>query len=205
MDILSIHFPSSRTPTQQLFFSQNAEGPGQSIEGVGRHLLIKRILLQARVDVGCGSFCTSHSFVFICCHSCQDLLPLFSAFLLTPAEKNVGAGYSTVFNLPWNSEGLVILTTNPSFKKIWHYLVAVAGWHLEGVGSWNSQGMCAIMVITSGENKIQIHQKLCEKCLHLLPLLSVFWLTTTERKCWFWPLNSIKSSWNSEGSGSWWS
>ena len=43
----------------------------------------------------------------------------------------------------WNSEGsegLVIQTIYPSFKKIWHCLVAVAGWNLEGLGAWNSKG-----------------------------------------------------------------
>ena len=63
----------------------------------------------------------------------------------------------------WNSEGsegLVIQTIYPSFKKIWHCLVAVAGWNLEGLGAWNSQRTFAIMVISSGENKSQICQTL---------------------------------------------
>ena len=61
--------------------------------------------------------------VYIYCHSCQNLLLLLSAFWLTTTEDKCWRQPLNSVQSSWNSEGsrvLVILITNPSFKKIWH-------------------------------------------------------------------------------------
>ena len=68
--------------------------------------------------------------IYICCHTCQDLLPVLSGFWITTTEKKCWRRRLNGVQSSWNSKGsriLVILTTNPSLKKIWYCLIAVNG------------------------------------------------------------------------------